>query len=70
MMWTTKKCKEIYGGNLCRHCINDVMHVHLYPKDCHYETERKTCSRCHQGNKHIVCGFKLSGLWKLMGKHI
>lgn len=67
-MWTTKKLIREYGGNVCRHCINDVTYVHLYPKDCIYETGRGVCPRCHMANKHIVRGFKFSGKWKLKGK--
>ena len=67
-MWTTKSIRKTFGGNVCRHCVNDLTHVHLYPRDCHYETQRRVCPRCHVEDKHIVSGFKISGMWKLKGK--
>ncbi len=42
--------------------------IHLYPKDCKYERTRKVCPRCKKEDKHIVSGFKLSGMWKMRGK--
>ncbi|MBR2287775.1 MAG: hypothetical protein IJ865_05985, partial [Clostridia bacterium] len=67
-MWTTRRVRKSYGGNVCRHCINDMTYVHLYPKDCVYAPQRDVCPRCKKENKHIVSGFKLSGKWKLLGK--
>ncbi len=67
-MWTTRKFRKSFGSNVCRHCINDMTDIHLYPQDCFYEKTRKVCPRCHMENKHIVCGFRLSGKWKLRGK--
>ncbi|MBQ2461525.1 MAG: hypothetical protein II504_03710 [Clostridia bacterium] len=67
-MWTTKRIRREFGGNVCRHCINSMTGVHLYPRDCHYEAKRGICPRCHLENKHIVCGFTFGGKWKLRGR--
>ncbi len=67
-MLTTKQFKRQYGGNVCRHCINDETGVHLTPEDCRYEKEYSVCPRCRLSDKHLVKGFSLAGLMKLAGK--
>ena len=66
-MLTTRRFKKQFGGNVCRHCVNDLMGVHLIPKECKYVPGRSTCPRCLK-NAHIVKGFKLKGKWKLRRK--
>ena len=68
-MLTTRRIRKYYGGNVCRHCLNYMLQIHLYSKDCKYEKEYDVCPACKNENKHIVKGFKLSGKLKTMGKN-
>ncbi len=68
-MLTTRKIRKYYHGNVCRHCLNYMLQIHLYPKNCKYEKERNVCPACKNEDKHIVKGFRLSGKLKTIGKH-
>ncbi len=67
-MVTMKKIKKLYGGNICRQCINKTYKTHLVHTNCQYDQiYASLCPRCNE-MKNIVTGFKLSGFLKLLFK--
>ncbi len=66
-MLTISLIKRVYGGHICRSCINEQFHMNLERKDCKYHGHSDICPRCRK-KAHIVKGFKLSGYLKGLTK--
>ena len=64
-MLNTKTIRMKYGDDICRRCINKEYQVRLIPEDCQYFLYARKCPCC--GNvRHIVVGFRISGLRKML----
>lgn len=67
-MITFGKLKKLYGGNVCRQCINKTYKVHLLHTDCVYGLMYPAkCSSCGE-MKNIVTGLRISGVLKSLTK--
>ncbi len=67
-MVTNKKIIQIFGGNVCRKCINKKYRIHLVHTDCKYELPYPAlCPNCKE-MKNIVTGFRFSAYIKSMFK--
>ncbi len=69
-MLSTKKFIKRYGSNICRHCVNRHLQVHLHPEDCLFEHGRHHCPACNEDDKHLVKGFRKKGWLKVFGRKI
>ena len=67
-MLTTRSVKKRFGSRLCRDCMNREYGVDLRRRDVFYVYSDKECPYCY-ANKHLVRGFKPSGLVKMLFKH-
>lgn len=63
-MWTTRRIRAKYGGNICRMCVNHEYRVHLERRDCRYG-KTESCRLCGSYH-HPVKGFTLSGHVKML----
>ena len=67
-MVTIKKIRSLYGGNICRQCINKTYNIHLLHTDCKYGLLYPSkCANCGE-MKNIVTGLHLRGYLKSMTK--
>ena len=67
-MLTTRPVKKRFGSLLCRDCINREFGVNLRRKDVFYVYSNEDCPYCY-ASKHLVKGFKPSGLVKMLFKY-
>lgn len=67
-MVTMKKIRKLYGGKVCRLCINETYNIHLLNTDCIYGMYPAKCAKCGE-MKNIVTDFRLSGYLKSMITH-
>ena len=63
-MVTIKKIRRLYGGRVCRSCINTTYNIQLLNTDCKYGLLYPSqCVKCGE-MKNIVTGLRLSGYIK------
>ena len=67
-MVSFNKLKKLYGGNVCRQCINKTYSIHLLHTDCVYGFMYPAKCACCREMKNIVTGMKLSGVFKSLFK--
>ena len=60
-----QKLEVVYGGHLCRRCLDRHYKDHLAHRDVKETTG--TCPCCGKEGK-LVCGLKLGGRIKMCGK--
>lgn len=67
-MVTIKKIRRLYGGKICRSCINKTYNTHLLNTDCIYGILYPSkCAKCGE-MKNIVTALRLSGYLKSLAK--
>ena len=66
-MLTISLIKRVWGGPICRSCINEQFHVALEREDCKYEKHSGLCPRCKK-KSHIVKRLKFRGYLKVLWK--
>ena len=59
-MFSMKKVRSRYGGEICRSCLNKKYGGHLKPRNCRYADTKNYCPRCNEYH-HIVVGLRPSG---------
>lgn len=61
-----QKLELVYGGHICRRCLDRHYKVHLSHRDVR-ETAG-TCPCCGKESRNLVVGLTLSGRLKMLGK--
>ena len=62
------RVRKIYGGGVCRQCLNDILQVHLHNRECIYEKGPGFCNCCMKPDRHIVKRLRMIGWLKTLGQ--
>ena len=61
-----QKLEVIYGGHICRRCLDRHYKVHLSHRDVREKSGMCPC--CGKETTNLVVGLKLGGRLKMLGK--